>query len=145
MSTSNRKKIRCFFRHFSRQICHYIQRIISVKASVLSSQDTTYNEKKMDEWEAVFIQQKRRFMMQGLLLSGVSLLLRSVGVLSQMIIASRVGAEALGVSSLIGGVGGFAVTLAMSGIQLGCTRLCAQGLGRRDSVFVHRSLRCSSQ
>ena len=91
----------------------------------------------------VFIQQKRRFMIQGLLLSGVSLLLRSVGVVSQMIIASRVGAEALGVSSLIGGVSGFAVTLAMSGIQLGCTRLCAQGLGRRDPVFVHRSLRCS--
>ena len=73
----------------------------------------------------------------------MSLLLRSVGVLSHMIIADRVGAEALGVSSLVVGVSGFAVTLAVSGIQLGTTRLCSQGLGRGDDAFVHRALRCS--
>lgn len=60
-----------------------------------------------------------------------------------MIIAARVGAQALGVSSLVVGVSGFAVTLAVSGIQLGTTRLCSQGLGRRDDAFVHRALRCS--
>lgn len=86
---------------------------------------------------------KRKFFLQALLLTAVSLLLRTVGVSAQVYISARIGAEAVGVSSLIGSVGGFAVTLALSGIGLGCTRLVSEGLGRRDAVFVHRTLRCS--
>lgn len=86
---------------------------------------------------------KRRFLFQGLLLTAVSLLLRAVGVGAQAFISKSIGAEAVGVSSLIGSVGGFAVTLALSGIHLGCTRLVSEGLGNDDPGFVRRSLRCA--
>ena len=89
------------------------------------------------------MQNKRRFLWQALLLTGVSMLLRSVGVSAQVIIAAKIGAEAVGVSSLIGGVGGFAITLALSGIQLGCTRMVSEGLGKQDFPLIHRTLRCS--
>lgn len=85
---------------------------------------------------------KRRFLWQALLMTGVSLLLRSVGVSAQVIIASRVGAEAVGVSSLIGGVYGFAVTLALSGIQFGTTRQVAECLGKEDLLMAHQTMRC---
>ena len=89
------------------------------------------------------MQNKRRFLWQALLLTGVSMLLRSVGVSAQVIIASRVGAEAVGISSLIGGAYGFAVTLALSGIQLGTTRLISEGSGKQDLPLIHRTLRCA--
>lgn len=89
------------------------------------------------------MQNKCRFLWQALLLTGVSMLLRSVGVSAQVIIASKIGAEAVGVSSLISGVGGFAITLALSGIQLGCTRLVSEALGMKNTPLVHRTLRCA--
>jgi stage V sporulation protein B len=88
------------------------------------------------------MQNKRRFLWQALLMTGVSLLLRSVGVSAQVIIASRIGAEAVGISSLIGGVYGFAVTLALSGIQFGTTRQMAECLGRGDLPMAHQTMRC---
>lgn len=89
------------------------------------------------------MQNKRHFLWQALLLTGVSMLLRSVGVSAQVIIAAKIGAEAVGVSSLINGVGGFAITLALSGIQLGCTRLVSEGFGKKDMPFIHRTLQCA--
>ena len=89
------------------------------------------------------MKEKRRFLFQGLLLTAVSLLLRAVGVGAQAYISSRIGAEAVGVSSLIGSVGGFAITLALSGLHLGCTRLVSEGLVNHDSRFIRRSLGCA--
>lgn len=86
---------------------------------------------------------KRRFFLQALLLTAVSLLLRTVGVSAQVYISAHIGAEAVGVSSLIGGVGGFAVTLALSGIHLGCTRLVSEGIGNHDVPFIHHALLCA--
>ena len=88
------------------------------------------------------MQNKQRFLWQALLMTGVSLLLRSVGVSAQVIIASRVGAQAVGISSLIGGVYGFAVTLALSGIQFGTTRQMAECLGKEDTPLAHQTMRC---
>ncbi|MBR0443351.1 MAG: polysaccharide biosynthesis C-terminal domain-containing protein [Clostridia bacterium] len=89
------------------------------------------------------MRKKQRFLFQALLLTAVSLLLRAVGVGAQVYISSRIGPEAIGVSSLIGSVSGFAVTLALSGIHLGCTRLISEGLGNNDTPFIHRTLLCA--
>ncbi len=89
------------------------------------------------------MKEKRRFLLQALLLTAISLLLRSVGVSAQVYISAKIGAEAVGISSLINGVGGFSVTLALSGIQLGCTRLVAEGLGKKDTSLIHRTLFCA--
>lgn len=70
-----------------------------------------------------------RFLINALLLSGVALLMRTVGVIFQVYIANRVGAEALGLHGLFSGVYGFAVTFATSGVHLAATRLTAESLG----------------
>jgi len=70
-----------------------------------------------------------RFLINALMLSGVALLMRTVGVIFQVYIANRVGAEALGLYGLFSGVYGFAVTFATSGVNLAATRLTADSLG----------------
>ncbi|MBQ7319329.1 MAG: polysaccharide biosynthesis C-terminal domain-containing protein [Clostridia bacterium] len=84
----------------------------------------------------------RQFMLQALLLGAVSILLRAIGVCFQVYVVSTVGAQTIGVSALIGSVFGFAVTLALSGIQLGCTRLVAERLGVKDGGGISRTLVC---
>ena len=89
------------------------------------------------------MQNKQKFLWQGFLMTGVSLLLRFVGVSTQIIIAGKIGAEGVGISALISGVGAFAVTLALSGIQPGCIRLMAEHLGRKDIAGARKTLTCS--
>lgn len=74
-----------------------------------------------------------RFLINALMLSGVALLMRTVGVIFQVYIANRVGAEALGLYGLFSGVYGFAVTFATSGVHLAATRLTAEALGSKQS------------
>ena len=71
-----------------------------------------------------------------MLLTAASLLMRTVGVSFQVYISNRVGAEAMGLFSLISGVYGFALTLASSGIHLGVTRVVteAQGEGKPERI-----------
>ena len=75
-----------------------------------------------------------RFLINALLLSAVALLMRTVGVIFQVYIANRVGAEALGLYGLFSGVYGFAVTFATSGIHLAATRLTAEALGNPQGI-----------
>ncbi len=72
-----------------------------------------------------------------------NILLRAVGVSFQVYIVSLVGATTSGLSALISGVFGFAVTLALSGIQLGCTRLVAEGVGTDNELHIRNTLRCA--
>lgn len=83
-----------------------------------------------------------RFLFNALLLSGVALLMRTVGVVFQVYIANRVGAEALGLYGLFSGVYGFAVTFATSGVNLAATRLTAEAIGNEGHQFdVRRGMR----
>lgn len=83
----------------------------------------------------------QQFLVNALLLSGVSLLMRTVGVIFQVYIAKRVGAEALGLYGLFSGVYSFAVTFATSGIHLAATRLTAEALGEGDGGGVRAGMR----
>ncbi len=71
-----------------------------------------------------------------MLMTCAALLMRTVGVSFQVYVSNRVGAEAMGLFSLMSGVYGFALTLATSGINLGVTRIVvdAIGEGRLDAV-----------
>ena len=80
-----------------------------------------------------------RFLLNALLLSGVALLMRTVGVIFQVYIANRVGAEALGLYGLFSGVYGFSVTFATSGVHLAATRLTAEALGNTQDWGKIRS------
>lgn len=78
----------------------------------------------------------REFLWNGLLLTLVALFMRFVGMSFQIFVNEEAGSEAIGLYSVIGGVYGFAVTLATSGIQLGTTRMISEALGRDDHAEV---------
>ena len=71
---------------------------------------------------------KKRFIFNGLLLTAVSLLIRGVGVSFNAYISNKIGAEAMGLFTLISTVYGFAITFATSGINLAATRLVSEAL-----------------
>ena len=63
-----------------------------------------------------------------MLLTAASLFMRTVGVTFQVVVSGRVGAEAMGLFSILSGVYGFALTLATSGIHLGVTRMTVEAM-----------------
>ena len=85
----------------------------------------------------------RKFLFNALLLTGISLLMRTVDVGFNVYISNNIGAEAMGLFSLISGVYGFALTFATSGISLATTRLVAESLGTGDNGRVRASMKRS--
>ena len=79
-----------------------------------------------------------RFFYNSLLMVGVTLLMRAIGVGFNAYVASKAGAQAMGLYSLLSGVYGFAVTLACSGIHLGTTRTVADALGKNDFALARK-------
>ncbi len=73
---------------------------------------------------------KRQYLLNALLMTAVTLLMRTVTVSFNVYVSNRVGAEAMGLLSLVFGVFGFAVTLATSGIHLATVRTIAERLER---------------
>lgn len=88
--------------------------------------------------------QAKQIFWNALLLSAASLLMRSVGVTFGVYLTNRVGAEAMGLFSLMGGVYGFALTLATSGIQFGVTRLTVEAIGRNEAHRVRKIMRSAT-
>ncbi len=68
----------------------------------------------------------RVFIYNSLLLTLSAVLMRAVGVAYNVYISNRVGAEVMGLYSLVTNVWGFALTLATSGINLAATRCVAE-------------------
>lgn len=73
---------------------------------------------------------KHSILYNALLLTGVELLLRGVSMLFQRELAARIGAEGIGLLQLILSVGGFAMTLGLSGLRVSAMYLCAEEYGR---------------
>ena len=78
----------------------------------------------------------RRFMINGLLMTVVSLLMRTVSVSFNVYLSNRIGATAMGLFTLISTVYGFSITLATSGINLATTRLVAAALGEDPESII---------
>ena len=78
----------------------------------------------------------RRFFLNAVLLGATTIFMRSVGVVFNAYISGKIGAEGMGLYSLITGVYGFAVTLATSGISLAVVRLVSEELGKPDHAGV---------
>ena len=75
----------------------------------------------------------KKFIFNGLLLTAVSLIMRTVSVSFNVYISNTVGAEAMGLFTLISTVYGFAITFATSGVNLASTRLVSEALGKLHS------------
>ncbi|MBQ2719337.1 MAG: oligosaccharide flippase family protein, partial [Clostridia bacterium] len=84
-----------------------------------------------------------RFFKNGAVLAASALLMRTVSVAFGAYVTGKVGAEGMGLYSLIMSVYTFAVTFATSGVQLAVTRLVAEALGRGDSAGARAALRTS--
>ncbi|MBR6727327.1 MAG: polysaccharide biosynthesis C-terminal domain-containing protein [Clostridia bacterium] len=84
---------------------------------------------------------KQQYLWNALLLTAVTLLMRTVSVGFNVYVSNRAGAEAMGLLSLVGSVYGFAVTLATSGIHLATVRTVAAGLERSKGAENRRILR----
>lgn len=76
-----------------------------------------------------------------LLLTAVTLLVRTVGVSFQVFVSNRAGPEAMGLFSLMSGVYGFALTLATSGIHLGVTHLIVDAIGHNQTGRIAPAMR----
>lgn len=76
----------------------------------------------------------KTFIVNGLLLTAVSLIMRSVSVSFHIYLSNRIGAVAMGIFTLISTVYGFSITLATSGIQLASTRLVSEAMGKAEAT-----------
>lgn len=78
--------------------------------------------------------QAKTFIYNSLLLTLSAVLMRAVGVGYNVYISNRVGAEVMGLYSLVTNVWGFALTLATSGINLAATRCVAEAGGDQAQI-----------
>ena len=76
-----------------------------------------------------------RFLLNGLMLSAVSLLLRTVGVSFHAFLTAKMGAAGTGLYQLILSVYSPALTLATAGVNLAASRLVAEELGKDVSAI----------
>lgn len=82
----------------------------------------------------------RKFLFDGLILALSAVFMRTVGVSWNAYVSNRVGAESMGLLSLVMSVYGFAVTFACSGVGFGVTRTISESLGKNDKNGARRSL-----
>lgn len=83
----------------------------------------------------------KTFIYNSLLLTLSAMLMRTVGVAYSVYISNRVGAEVMGLHSLVTNVWGFALTLATSGINLAATR-CVAEAGENESEVNEAMRKC---
>lgn len=83
----------------------------------------------------------KKYLASGALMTCVSLALRGLSVAFNAYISRKIGAEALGLYTLLGSVYGFALTLALSGINLTTTRLVSDAIGENDVQGVRESMK----
>ena len=87
------------------------------------------------------MERARRYLINALILSGCTLLMRTVSVAFNAFCVNRVGEEGMGLFSLVMSVYTFAVTLATSGVNLAATRLTALYFGKGEGRSVRSAMR----
>lgn len=88
------------------------------------------------------MKKRTRFIYNTALLTASTLLMRCIGCAFQVWLAGRIGSAGIGLFQLMGSVGGFAVTFAVSGIGFGTMRLVSEQLGRESSRGAGRAVLC---
>lgn len=83
----------------------------------------------------------KKYLTNGTLMTAVALALRGLGVAFNAFLSKKIGAEALGLYTLLGSVYSFALTLALSGINLTTTRLVSDALGEESNEKVRLSMK----
>ena len=81
-----------------------------------------------------------KFILNGLMLSAVSLILRTAGVSFNAYVTSEIGAAGTGLFTLVMSVYSPALTLATAGVNLAVSRLTAEELGKGNAVSARSVL-----
>ncbi len=87
------------------------------------------------------MKKSRSFVYNAFVLLSATLVMRTVGMYFNVYLSNRIGAEAMGVYSLISNVYGFGITLATSGINLATTRLISEAIGSDAPARRRRIMR----
>lgn len=87
----------------------------------------------------IFLRKVKVFLLNGILLTCTSLLLRSIGMFFGVYISNKIGTEAVGVYQLIMSVYMFAITIANSGIHLATTRIVSEQEAFRHGSWYKKS------
>lgn len=82
----------------------------------------------------------KRYFLNALILSGCTLLMRTVSVAFNAFCVNKVGSEGMGLFSLVMSVYTFAVTVATSGVNLASTRLTALYYGKNQGKSVKSAM-----
>ncbi len=82
----------------------------------------------------------RKFLADGLILAAAAVFMRTVGVSWNAYVSNTVGAQSMGLLSLVMSVYSFSVTFACSGVGLGVTRTVSEALGKDDKKGAKRAL-----
>ena len=72
----------------------------------------------------------KKFYLNGLLMTAVTLIIRYVSVNFNIYISNKIGAVSMGIFTLVSSVYGFALTIAASGINLATTKLVSEAMGK---------------
>lgn len=90
----------------------------------------------------------KKFLLNAIILSGTSLLVRMVSVSFGVYVANQIGSEGIGVFQLITSIYMFAITVATSGIHLTTTRLVTEELAVHSpgtaKAALHKCLKYSA-
>lgn len=98
------------------------------------------------------INRAQRYFFNALLLSAVGIFMRTVSVAFNVYISGKVGAEGMGLLTLVSSVYGFAITFASSGINLAVVRLVSSALpydekrcdfDKKSDLSVKKIMRCA--
>lgn len=84
------------------------------------------------------------FFINGIFLTAVAVCARAVGLAFNAYVSARVGAQGIGMYTLVTTVYGFALTFATAGISLTVTRLVASAIGEGRERDIGRILRASA-
>lgn len=84
----------------------------------------------------------RQFLINTLLLTLTSFLMRGVGVTFQVYLSRRIGSTGIGLFQLVSSVYLLFITFATSGIRLAATRLVAEEYGLGNPAGARRAIRC---
>ena len=82
----------------------------------------------------MLLKRLKRFITNAMLLGATTILMRSVAVIFNAYVSGKIGAEGMGLYSLITSVYAFAVTLAASGVSLAVMRLVSEELGKGNEA-----------
>lgn len=83
----------------------------------------------------------KRFILNAMLLGATTILMRSIAVVFNAYVSGKLGAEGMGLYSLVTSVYAFAVTLASSGINLAVMRLVSEELGKKNEAGALLAMR----